>query len=234
MDVIYTKAILVCGFLHALIWNQWQLAVSFLRESDIQRSRFSLPLCFCASPGKMQDGAPSTWIHLSLNKWFDSRVERTSNSGKTVDTSLFWQNGIRRNKRAPCVAVWKPVVAATVAAAVVHRRGSAQLPQAVESSCALCHSTGSNSSRTAPCLLGRAGFGTTNAHGWWWSSRMRRLWSGWLGGGGWEGLECSWFQTVMRWSCDVWPSQSAVLNKELFVWQTRYIGVLVLNGEVIC
>ena len=103
------------------------------------------------------------------------RVERTSYSGKTLDTSLFWQNGIRRNKRAPCVAVWKPVVAATVAAAVVHRRGSAQLPQAVESSCALCHSTGSNSSRTAPSLLGRAGFGTTNAHGWWWSSRMWRL-----------------------------------------------------------
>ena len=76
-------------------------------------------------------------------------------SGKTLDTSLFWQNGIRRNKRAPCVAVWKPVVAATVAAAVVHRGGSAQLPQAVESSCALCHSTGSNSSRTAPSLLAR-------------------------------------------------------------------------------
>ena len=47
-----------------------------------------------------------------------------SYSGKTLDTSLFWQNGIRRNKRAPCVAVWKPVVAATVAAAAlgaVHR-----------------------------------------------------------------------------------------------------------------
>ena len=130
--------------------------------------------------------------HIYIIAWIGDltgRVERTSYSGKTLDTSLFWQNGIRRNKRAPCVAVWKPVVAATVAAAVlgaVHRRGSAQLPQAVESSCALCHSTGSNSSRTAPSLLGRAGFGTTNAHGWWWSLRMWRLWTGrgwgwWLG-----------------------------------------------------
>ena len=71
VDVIYSKAILVGGLLHALIWNQWQLAVYFLRESDVQRSRFSLPLCFYVSPRQMQDGAPPKWIHFSLKRWSD-------------------------------------------------------------------------------------------------------------------------------------------------------------------
>ena len=83
VDVIYSKAILVGGLLHALIWNQWQLAVYFLRESDVQRSRFSLPLCFYVSPRQMQDGDPPTWIHFSLKRWSDCT---------SWTDELFWQN----------------------------------------------------------------------------------------------------------------------------------------------